>query len=65
VVHLRLTVAADGTIASVEVAESSGRSVLDDAAVAAARTWRLRPALRDGVPAAGTIVVPVRFRLDG
>lgn len=65
VVRVRVAVAADGTVASVSVVESSGHDVLDAAALDVARAWRIAPAVRDGVPADGTIDVPVRFRLDG
>jgi protein TonB len=62
-VVLLLTIDERGRVTSVEVAESSGRSALDDAARDAAAAWTLSPALRDGEPVAGTLRVPVRFEL--
>lgn len=63
-VKLRLRIAPDGRVAAVEIVTSSGRSLLDDAAVAAADAWRFEPALEDGRPVEGSIDVPVRFRLE-
>ena len=42
-VDLRIELLQDGSIQSVEVARSSGHRRLDDAALAAARTWRFNP----------------------
>ncbi|MEA2738001.1 MAG: periplasmic protein TonB [Acetobacteraceae bacterium] len=47
-VLVMIHVSQDGTAASVDVVESSGHSVLDQAAVTAVRKWHFRPALRDG-----------------
>ncbi|GIW72464.1 MAG: hypothetical protein KatS3mg102_2006 [Planctomycetota bacterium] len=66
VVVLRLEVGEDGQVRRCEVARSSGHGLLDEAALAAARTWRFEPA-RDatGAPVAALIEVPIRFRLVG
>lgn len=53
-VLVRIHVDADGRVSSVEVLESSGHERLDEAARAGVRSWRFEPALRDGVPVAGT-----------
>jgi protein TonB len=63
-VLLRIEVSASGEITSVRVGRSSGRDLLDEAAVEAAKSWRLAPALEGGTPVAGALDVPVRFRLD-
>jgi len=47
----------------VTVEESSGVASLDDAAAAAVRRWRFRPARRNGTPVRATVQVPVRFAL--
>lgn len=60
-VLLRIQVDARGVPATVEVASSSGSRDLDRAAVAAARRWRFRPAMRDGSPVAGVVNVPITF----
>lgn len=62
---LLLQVAADGRVTSARVAESSGHAILDEAALAAVRAWRLTPATEDGRAIADTIRVPMRFRLEG
>ncbi len=62
-VVLVLAIDAHGRVTSAEVAETSGRSALDDAARDAAPAWTFAPALCDGVPVAGSLRVPVRFAL--
>ena len=60
---LRVTVSPAGLPVNVSVAESSGYSVLDTAAVNAVEQWRFVPATRAGAPVAATAEVPLRFRL--
>lgn len=62
-VLLRLTIAADGSLVSTEVAASSGRAALDEAAVAAARRWTFAAALSRGAAVDSKLDVPVVFRL--
>jgi len=62
-VMLRLEIEASGTVASVEVARSSGHPALDAAAVTTVRTWRCRARTRGGEPVASTETLPVHFRL--
>lgn len=64
-VTLRVRVTADGRPESVLLVESSGWSVLDDAAIAAVEAWRFEPARRGGRAEAATIDLPVVFRLGG
>lgn len=59
---LKLTISASGTVSRVEVAESSGYRMLDDAAIAAVREWKFVPAHRGGQPVLWTARQPVRFR---
>jgi len=62
-VLLTVKVTAEGRTASVALKESSGYSLLDDAALQAVRHWRFEPA-RIGLSAVDTeIEVPVRFKL--
>jgi protein TonB len=64
-VVLRVHVGVDGRPLGVEVEESSGHSLLDEAAVAAVREWTFEPA-REGDRAVESLVhVPFRFRLRG
>lgn len=60
-VVLRILVRADGTVGDVDVAESSGHSVLDASAIQASSRWRFQPATRDGEPIEAWVLVPVRF----
>jgi protein TonB len=52
----------DGAVRNIRVV--SGVPLLNDAAVAAVRGARFRPALQRGKPVAVWFVVPVRFQLD-
>jgi len=61
-VRVRALVDVDGTVREAHVTD--GVFGLDDAAVAAVRQWRFRPALHAGVPVASWAVVPVRFSLQ-
>lgn len=64
VAMLLLQVGADGRVLQAKLLESSGHALLDDAALAAARGWRLTPASADGVAVPGALRVPLRFRLQ-
>ena len=64
VVLLRVHVRADGSVAEVTVAQSSGFSQLDDSALQTVRgSWRFVPARLDGVPVESWVEVPIRFVL--
>ena len=60
-VRVQVSVAADGSVDRMEVAESSGDRFLDRAAMEAVRRWRFKPAMRNGQPVAATVVVPLEF----
>ncbi len=60
-VMLKVLVHADGSVGSVEVTESSGILVLDQAAVRQASTWEFAPATRDGQPIEAWALISVRF----
>jgi protein TonB len=62
-VLLRVDVAPSGVALAVTVATSSGHQILDDAAVAAVRTWRFSPATQAGMPVAAFADVPVHFSI--
>lgn len=59
-VLLTVLVAADGTVGSCDVSTSAG-AAFDEAACAAVKRWRFRPALRDGAPAPSRISVSFAF----
>lgn len=50
-----------GYVIQVKVYQSSGHKVLDEAALAAVRLWRYKPALVGGVVTPSEILVPIRF----
>lgn len=63
VVELLAVITADGRVTDIHVAKGLGFG-LDEKAIAAARTWRLRPALGpDGRPAAVREIIEVQFQL--
>lgn len=63
-VMLEVRVLPSGRPAAIAVRQSSGRTVLDEAAVAAVRGWTFTPATADGVPVSGVVGVPIVFRLQ-
>jgi protein TonB len=63
VVELLAVVTADGRVTNVQVVKGLGYG-LDENAIKAARTWRLRPALGpDGKPAAVREIIEMQFQL--
>ncbi|GAA4866275.1 energy transducer TonB [Luteimonas vadosa] len=60
-VLLRIEVDAQGRPHSMDIVRASGSRHLDRAALVAARSWRFRPAMRNGEPVSGTVNVPVSF----
>lgn len=62
-VLLRVRVSSAGDAAAVSIRRSSGYRLLDDAAVEAVREWRFVPASRGESPVAGTVDVPITFKL--
>lgn len=60
-VTVRVQIGADGVPSDVAVATSSGSRTLDRAAQDAVRRWRFRPALANGQPVPGTVMVPITF----
>jgi TonB family protein len=61
-VSVSVSVAGDGSVSSVSVAGSSGHDVLDQAAMRAVRRdWRFLPALENGQPTSGSIIVTFEF----
>ena len=62
-VGLKILVRADGSVGGVEVTQSSGRSVLDAAAVREVSWWKFAPATRDGQPIDAWALVSLLFVL--
>lgn len=64
-VVLRVELAEDGRIADVTIKTSSGHRRLDEAALNAVKTWRCKPATRDGVAVRAVALQPFNFILEG
>jgi protein TonB len=63
-VVLRVELDEQGGVAAVRIATSSGFARLDEAALAAVKTWRCNPARRDGQPVRAVALQPFRFVLQ-
>lgn len=64
-VTVKVLVSPEGTVQDLKLAESSGHSRLDKAALAAIRNWRFAPAKQAGQPVATWVIVPIPFVLQG
>jgi protein TonB len=64
-VVLRVELAESGQITTARVESSSGHVRLDEAALAAVKTWRCSPARRDGQLVRAVARQPFRFALQG
>lgn len=63
-VVLRVLVGTAGRAEELHVDQTSGASILDDAALSAVRNWRFVPARRGTEAIARWVDVPVRFRFQ-
>ena len=63
VVLLRVDVSAKGTPQKITVAQTSGASLLDEAAMKAVQGWTFVPARRGDAAIAHPVEVPIRFQL--
>jgi protein TonB len=62
-VVLRVQVLASGHVGAIEVKQSSGKTLLDEAALTAVKTWGFTPAKRGSTPIDGWTNVPIEFRI--
>jgi periplasmic protein TonB len=63
-VTLRVFVDTNGLPARVELATSSGYPRLDNAAIETVRRWKFVAARQGDTPIAGSVLVPLVFKLD-
>lgn len=63
-VVLRVELDAQGGVSVAQIATASGFARLDEAALAAVKTWRCTPALRDGHPVRAVALQPFVFMLQ-
>ena len=62
-VRVRITVDAEGKVTDTVILESTPAGVFDDAALAAVRRWRFKPAEVDGRPVESSSIQSLLFRL--
>lgn len=62
-VVLQVLVAADGSAGEVQIKHSSGHALLDQSALAAARSWRFAAATEDGKPVAEWYQISIPYTL--
>ncbi len=62
-VRVKVLIGENGTPGEIQLAESSGNTSLDEAALTALCRWRFQPALRNGQPVLAWVTVPVIFSL--
>ena len=60
---LRVEVLADGNAGRIEIAESSGHSLLDEVTVQTVRTWKFLPAHSGYTPVRSLVEIPITFRM--
>jgi protein TonB len=63
-VLLRVRVLANGAVEAVEVLKSSGKKLLDDAAIDTVQRWVFAPSTRGATAIDGFATVPIEFKLD-
>lgn len=64
IVMLSVDVDRSGDPVKVEILQSSGHRLLDQAAWGAVTHWKFKPGSIAGVPVDSTVTVPIRFRLE-
>ncbi|MDT8364792.1 MAG: energy transducer TonB [Nitrosomonas sp.] len=62
---LQVELDVSGKITQTKIVKSSGYSRLDNAALATVKTWRCRPATRDGQPVRTVALQPFNFVIEG
>jgi protein TonB len=63
-VVLKVHVLANGKPDTIEIQNSSGKKMLDEAAIAAVRGWMFTPSHRGQTPIDGWATVPIQFKLE-
>ncbi|MBK0062505.1 MULTISPECIES: energy transducer TonB [unclassified Acinetobacter] len=62
-VILRVKVLADGRPDTISVKQSSGKKLLDNAAIRTVKQWKFSPALKGKTPVEGWVDVPIHYQL--
>jgi protein TonB len=61
---LRIAIETNGSVGNIEVVESSGYELLDEAAVAAVKRWKFVPEKIDGQPVATRVEQAINFKIN-
>jgi protein TonB len=61
---IKFTVSTDGSVADVQVVNSSGHDTLDQAAIRCASSWRYKPAFENGQPVSAPWTTNVQWKLQ-
>ncbi|HXH71675.1 MAG TPA: energy transducer TonB [Mariprofundaceae bacterium] len=64
-VVLNVEVLATGRCGRIDILQSSGHTILDEAAIEAVKRWHFIPASDAGLPVDHWLHIPIRFRLSG
>jgi protein TonB len=64
IVMLSVDVNKEGEPVNVEIIQSSGFRLLDQAALKAVRHWKFQPGIIANIPVESTVTVPINFRLE-
>jgi protein TonB len=60
---LRVEVLADGAAGNIEIVESSGYRILDEACLDTVRGWKFSPARTGSAPVRSIVEIPIKFRM--
>jgi protein TonB len=61
-VTVKVSIDPSGNVAECTVSKSS-RAEFEQAALSAIKTWKFRPASKDGQPVASQLIIPIKFSL--
>jgi protein TonB len=62
-VVLRVKIAADGSVADATVHRTSGYAAMDQAAIAGVKSWKFKPAIKNGQPVETVVRKPFTFEI--
>ena len=62
--HFLVEVLANGSIGEIKLVQSSGKKILDNAAIKAIKTWAFIPATKNGKAVRSWLKVPIEFKLQ-
>lgn len=63
-VNVRCQIDVNGQVTNISIVKSSGFRLLDEVALKTVGKWKFRPGKKDGANVAGTVIVPIQFKLQ-